>query len=68
LRIFPEFPELSSEEYAYAVGYLKTAIRNLHAALDGLSAREGLCQDLREVPLDLARAVERRREAQKAAT
>ena len=64
---FPDFPEVSSDfEYAYALSYLQSVIRKMHTALDGLSVHDGLCKDLRQIPVDMAQALEQRRKERKA--
>jgi hypothetical protein len=62
MRTFPDFPALTStDEYAYALGNLEQAVRSLHDRLEGISACSGLCEDLRQLPAAMARALETRR-------
>lgn len=57
---FPEYPDVYPET-SYALGYLEQKIRSLHDRLDGIAAYAGICDDLRQIPIDLGKAIERRK-------
>jgi len=62
LHPFPDYPVIKADgEHSYALAYLEAAIRSLHDNLNGLPSHEGLCEDLRDIPVRLAKAIERRR-------
>lgn len=66
MTTFPTFPRLDSKngEYAFAEGYLEAAIRNLHDRLSGLRSHEALCEDLRQIPIALGRALDEYRSSE----
>lgn len=58
---FPKYPDIDFEDTAYALGYLQQSILGLHDRLDRIPAYVGLCDDLRQIPIDLGTAIEQRK-------
>lgn len=54
---FPEYPDVYPET-SFALGYLQQKILSLHDRLDGIAVYAGICDDLRQIPIDLGKAIE----------
>lgn len=58
---FPKYPDIDFEDVPYALGYLQHSIKGLHDRLDRIPTYIGLCDDLRQIPIDLGNAIKQRR-------